>query len=235
MILLGLAVFWFFVIAGISWHFFSSARATKSVKTFEEGRHTLRRHGYSVPPAHIVEDEAHHVEAEAIRPRLRVVRDDVAETNEDVWAEWGREHGVAVEAPVARPRNPYAAYKATPTAELTMHLDEPLPRRVSMKVRRTRIFAGLLGSAIVFSLLNMVAGLSLLGDVAVLAWIGLVGFVVLALVAISLGYLNQPSFMTRRTPLASVTTLEPVVEDEEFYDADDTSDWRREPVRRALG
>jgi len=244
-IILGLLAFWAVVLVALFWRNIVGGREAKSVDRFNREHRVLRDHGYSVAPARTLEDEAPLMQPVApIAPRranLRLVRDTDTRASlaADVsWEDFNRSLGIedAPAAPV-RPANRYAAYKATPSVTMSAHREEPLKRTLTMKQRRTRIFSGLVGSALFFTAVNVLAGISFLQDVALVAWVGVVGYVVLALVAISQGYLNQPAFMTRRTSVATVTPL-PATRDEfvdEFYDESSAGQWEREPVKRAFG
>jgi hypothetical protein len=115
-------------------------------------------------------------------------------------------------------------------------------RRASMKTRRQSVFLLLAASAVALSGLSIVVGYSLLEDLALLAWMGLIFYVALALFAVSQGFLFESSLPIRIPQGRTLATIEPIyyedVEefDSEFYDENDDSEWRREsPSRYAVG
>jgi hypothetical protein len=115
-------------------------------------------------------------------------------------------------------------------------------RRATMKARRQSVFLLLAASAVALSGLSFVVGYSLLEDLALLAWMGLICYVALALFAVSQGFLFESSLPIRIPQGRKLATIEPLYDedveefDSEFYDANDDSEWRREsPSRYAVG
>lgn len=245
-LILGILVLWVVLLSPFAYRWLRDRGGERSIETFHHEHESLRRRGYSVQPARVLEDEVPLIEEAPRRPRLRVVRDEdtlpILES-EMSWEEWGRFHGIdAVNdevAPVrpARSNNPYAAYAATPPVTMTAPYYEEVPlRRVSMRTRRHRIATALVSAAVFFSGGNLLFGVSLFQDLAIVAWLGVVGYAALALTAVALGYLDQSSLGLRRPRVASVTPLDVVEEaPSAFYEDDEDSQWRREPSRYALG
>ncbi len=185
--------------------------------------------------------------------------------NRTSWDEWDRdydyEHPRTIAAPQESAHHRYAAYASAPSREAAVSRRVPSgadgvfldgPIRVSMRVRRTRIFASLGLSAIVTTGLNFLIGLSLLQYLAVLSWIGLVCYVATALFAVSQGYLEVSSLIggRRGAVVAPVYydddgSLEDdaavLYADQEYYEDHALDEepagerWRREPRRVALG
>jgi len=241
---------WIAILAPFGIRFLRDGRAEKSIATFSHEHEALRRQGYSVAPARSLDDaeDLEVASSPVARPRLRVVRDEDTYQSLETgtsWDEWSQDYdydgpvATPARAPRVTPRNRYAAYAATPSVSLPV-LDDAMPlRRTSMKTRRTRIFLGLIAGAAFFTLGNLVLGMSLMQDVAVLDWMGLAGYVALALFAVSQGYLDQSSIGLGRFSRTATAVIEelPVQDsyDDEFYDEGDQGQWQREPARYALG
>lgn len=239
MVFVIVALLWTVILTPFAFRSLRRSRAEKSIARFSAEHRTLRDAGYTVQPVRALLDEPEELERSAYPP-LRVVqhRDEVgsAEPNRSL-DEWARRSGLGERPRPTRSANPYAAYKATPSVTMTTHHDDAPIRRVSMRVRRTRIMAGLLTSAVGLTVGRVATGVSVLQSMAVVAWIALAVFAILALVAISLGYLDARSILPRAPRLATVTPLTPVADDlaNTFYDADESDAWRRESARRAIG
>jgi hypothetical protein len=95
---------------------------------------------------------------------------------------------------------------------------------------------------VALSVLNLAVGYTFIQDLAVLAWMGLLCYVALALFSVSQGFLFESSLPIRIPQGRRLATVEPMYDDDrdefdsEFYDADDDSEWRREsPSRYAVG
>ncbi|HEY5303486.1 MAG TPA: hypothetical protein VIJ86_05470 [Acidimicrobiales bacterium] len=181
--------------------------------------------------AYLYEEYAYEPEhaPERSRPRLTVVQDDDTYSSLEsrvTWDEWerdydydeprmigtGPDHGhhryaayASAPSPYASAPAPYASAPAPyvraaqPQRATPSHQD---PIRVSMMVRRRRIFACLTVSAIVTTGLDFLVGLSLLQYLAVLSWVTLVAYVAVALFAVSLGFIAASSLVGRRTTRA---------------------------------
>jgi hypothetical protein len=112
----------------------------------------------------------------------------------------------------------------------------------SMRSRRKVLFMRTALSAVVLTSLYFVVGYSIIEDLAILAWVGLVGYVALALFSVSQGYLHESSLPIRLPRSRPLATIEPLYDenseefDSEFYDSNSDDEWRREsPSRYALG
>ncbi len=192
--------------------------------------HRLDEYEYEEPPAPVATRAASSYAPR--RPRLTLVHpEDTYRTLESrgTWEEWSEDYDFdrdggarvgrygaprpsarAVSRPSARAASrpssasPYArAYSGFPT-DASLAYDEA-PLRTSTRVQRRRISVGLLGSALFFSALAYVTSISLVADLAYLAWLLVVGYVALALFALSQGYLTVGRVGTRRaypTPVA---------------------------------
>ena len=190
MIILGVVVVWVVLLTPFAVRRVRETNLDKSILNYRKGLQIMRRQGYSVQPARLLEDETPLEEVDA-RPRLRVVRDDEV-----------------LETPVA---NRYAAYSSVPNALVeTVVAEQPL---VSMRVRRARIFAGLVAGTVLLTAIATIAGGTLFVDAAILTGSALVLFVALAFVSVALGYLEPASLGVRR----SATAYAPVAE--QYHDA----------------
>lgn len=258
MLLIILALFWVALLAPIVVRRLRDNGTERSIQSFHTEHEVLSRQEYTVPPAHRLDQpdrEERHERAESRRPRLTVVHDDDTYGSLEArgtWSEWVDDYEFD-ETPAPRrgtPANRYAAAYSSVPSKSTVHsmYEEPIARHRSMKARRRVVFTRLVLGAVVMSIVSYVAGYSLLVDLAVVSWIGVVGFIALALYAISQGYLSESSLPLRlpqRRPLATVQPLydgtsvdyEDQYEDfDEFYEPDTDVRWRHESQpRRALG
>lgn len=250
-------------------------RSERSIEQFHVEHDSMRRHE-AVAPVHRLDDVEEYYETPSYgyedvpapraprRPHLRVVRDD--DTYQSLestpsWDEWADAYEFDVSAaPVARrgapssrplAANRYAsAYSSTPRGVV---VDQPAPRRRSMRARRRVMFLRTVAAALVLSVAAVVTGSSLVLDLAVVAWLAVVGFVALALYAVSQGYLSEGAVGLRRAhQSASVVELPPyatpprsgyaprpqraasAVSWEEWAAEDDDDGWGRD-ARYALG
>jgi len=258
MLLIVLALFWVALLAPIVVRRLRDNGTERSIQSFHTEHEVLSRQEYTVPPAHRL-DQADvrdiHQQTESRRPRLTVVHDDDTYGSLEArgsWSEWAEDYEFD-ETPAPRREistNRYAAaYSSVPNkSTVQSSYDEPVVRHRSMKARRRVMFTRLVLGAVVLSIFSYVAGYSLLVDLAVASWIAVVGFIALALYAISQGYLHESSLPLRlplRRPLATVQPLydeAPVAYDDEyedydeFYEPDTDVRWRHESQRRrALG
>jgi hypothetical protein len=272
MTLLIVAIFWLLLFGLLGFRWTKQNRHERSIDDFQVEHKALRSQGYRVAPARMLEDEQplDDVMPKAARPRLRVVRDtDTSATlaADGSWDEWSRDY--EFEAPVAHQsaepvvakaavtptvptsRNRYAAYAVAPTATTMIAPPEPPLRRVSMQQRRQRITVALVGGGLFFSVVNLLAGITMVQDLAIIDWVCFGLYAALAFYAVSQGYLEASSLglhafaklsgvrlpslpaRQRRPRLVAVAT-EPVAnESDEFFDADET--WERESAAVAFG
>ena len=258
MLLIIIALLWLALLTPMVVRRFRDNGTEKSIEHFHLEREVLSRQEYGVAPVNRLEARAPDRVAYGAprRPRLTVVHENDTyrslETRNS-WDEWSEDYDYD-DRTVRRETsmNRYAAaYSALPQADALRHehRDASLPRR-SMKTRRRVMFTRFVLGAIVISLLAYVTGYSLVTDLAAFAWISVIGFVALALFAVSQGYLHESSLglrIAQRRSVASVKTLydTPTGEfedeyddatDSEFYDPASEKQWRRDsPSQHALG
>ena len=260
MLLIIIALLWLALLTPMVVRRFRDNGAEKSIEHFHLEHEVLSRQEYAVAPVHRLEAQVpQRVAYDAPRrPRLTVVHENDTyrslETRNS-WDEWSEDYDYDRDDRAARratSMNRYAAaYSAVPEAAPLRdeHRDAPLPHR-SMKTRRRVMFTRLMLGAIVVSVFAYVTGYSLVMDLAVATWISVIGFVALALYAVSQGYLHESSLGIRipqRRSGASVKTLYYASSDEiegehdgefdsEFYDPASNGQWRRDsPSKYALG
>jgi hypothetical protein len=228
-------------------------RGERSIASFHTEHEVLSRQGYVVPPAHRLDETEvdDYVTYEGRRPRLTVVHDDDTYgmlESRGSWDEWSQDYDYDGEPRPTRqtePSNRYAAaYSSTPTDHSVQATYEP-PIRRSMRSRRRVMFTRLVAASIILSVLAYFVSYSILTDVAVLAWVMVAGFIALALLAVSQGYLHEsslPVHLPQRRGIASVQplydeyTAPPEGFDSEYYEPDDDQQWQRESMsRKAFG
>ncbi len=150
------------------------------------------------------------------RARLQVVQDDDTYRSLEsraTWDDWNDNYDydeVSVErAPVATANRYVAAYSAIPSQGVSAPYTQP--RRRAMAARRRVIFSRLILATIVITALGLGTGFSPLVDLAVVTWILVAGYVALALLAVSQGYLKETS-LGIRIPMRSsrLATIEPL-------------------------
>ena len=254
MLLIIIALFWVSILAPIAVKHFRDSGTEKSINSFHAEHEVLSRQNYAVEPAHRLDQEdsiTSKVRGLLNRPRLTVVHaDDSMRTDiRQEWNEWDQNLDEEFETPS---RNRYAsAYSSTPReasydAPSSYDRYQAPQTRNAMQLRRKKIFTRLLLSAVGLSALNFVAGFALLQDLAILAWIGVVGFVALAFYSVSQGYLSEESLPIRmpKIPqlpkLRQLASVEPLYDeapeqfDSEFYEPE-ADEWRHEAPRRAYG
>jgi hypothetical protein len=230
---------------------FRDSGTEKSIHSFHAEHEVLSRQEYSVPPAHRLDPfEQHDVRLEAEpRPRLTVVHPgDTYSSLESrtSWDEWANDYDYEREDGLSRPAeitNRYvSAYSSVPNEQEVLSAYDPRMRAGSMKQRRTAVFLLLGAVAIVLSGLNFAVGYSFIEDLAILAWVGLLCYVALALFAVSQGYLYESSLPIRIPQGRRVAGVEPLYGDyddayeSEFYADEDDEQWRRDsPSRYAVG
>ncbi len=191
--------------------------------------------------------------ARVTRPRLTVVHDD--DTYQTIesrssWDDWAADYEFDEPSPRrasassrvsderssrARPAsNRYvAAYSSTPSTSPVLR-DARATRR-SMRARRRVVFIRLVLAAVVLTVAAVAAGYSFVWDLAILAWIGVVAFVALALYAVSRGYLHESSVGLggRRQSLATVEPLDRYRRDDEWRGEPDYDDYERSDAYNA--
>jgi hypothetical protein len=253
MLLIILALFWVAILAPVVVRRFRDSGTERSITSFHAEHEVLSRQGYVVAPAHRLDQPDHHEARShaAPRPRLTVVHaDDTYRTLEtrDSWDEWSQAYDYDRDeaetrrvAPVA-PSNRYAsAYSSVPSDnDVRVHYETPTRQR-SMRARRKMLFMRTALAAVVLTATYFAVGYSIVEDLAILAWVALVSYVAMALVAVSQGYLHESSLpirLPRARQLATIAPLynEPAEFDSEFYESDAEDEWRRESSSRyALG
>lgn len=207
MLLILLALVWLALLTPVVVRKVRDFRADRSIDHFHEEHEVLSRQGYSVVPAHRLEDGLDEVRdvAPSRRTRLTLVHpDDTYRSIESrtTWDEWSDDYDFErdANAPVAVTAgdgaNHYArAYAARPSAPVVVGYEPPLRRR-SMRTQRRRLTLSLLGAAVLVTGLAFVAGSSLIDDLAYVAWLLVVSYAALALYAVSQGYLSTTFTLT---------------------------------------
>jgi hypothetical protein len=251
MLLIILGLFWVAILVPVVVRRFRDSGTEKSIHSFHQEHEMLSRQEYSVPPAHRLDPERQDEVFQGLesRPRLTVVHDNDTYRSLETrtsWDEWEDDYDYEREdqhVNRAEPANRYVtAYSSVPNEhEVKNSYNAPM-RRATMKARRQSVFLLLAASAVALSGLSFVVGYSLLEDLALLAWMGLICYVALALFAVSQGFLFESSLPIRIPQGRKLATIEPLYDedveefDSEFYDANDDSEWRREsPSRYAVG
>jgi hypothetical protein len=204
----------------------------KSIESFHVEHEVLKRQGYTVPPAHRLDErEPEYVPSADRRARLTVVHaDDTYQSLESrsSWDEWSEDYDYDDEPRTSRARlqtgNRYAAAYASVPSDVEVY-DAPLTRRRSARAQRRMIFTRLVLATVVTTALAVVVGYSFLVDLAIVTWVALAGFVALALFAVSQGYLDQSSLGLGRTRVAPLATIEPLRVPRRGYEADQEFDY----------
>lgn len=262
MLLIIIALLWLALLAPMVVRRFRDNGTEKSIENFHLEHEVLSRQEFAgAPPRRPEVRSPQRVAYETPRrPRLTVVHENDTyrslETRNS-WEEWSEdydyEHGQSAPRRESSLNRYAAAYSDLPAAE-SFRDARPDRRRAeghphrSMKSRRRVMFTRSVLAAGGLSVIAYATGYSLALDLAALAWIGVVGFVSLALYAVSQGYLHESSLGLRvpQRSQASVETLyaEPIdeLDDEfddefgEFYDPAHYGQWRRDsPSKYALG
>jgi hypothetical protein len=209
-----IALLWVALLAPVAIRRLRDGRAERSIESFHQEHEVLSRQAFTVPPAHrLSEPDEAPVHPDPRSSRLTVVHsDDTYRSLESrrSWEEWSedydyeRHNASAAPAPINR----YAsAYASVPRDADVYDRYEPPVRRRTMRAQRRRIIS-VLASAVVFTtVLALVAGSSLLVDVAILSWVALAGYAALALYAISQGWLYESSLWRGRTRSLSWATV----------------------------
>ena len=203
-------------------------RGDRSIEHFHEEHDVMGRRAVVEPVHRLDEYDGYDTyepdnRAQTHRPRLTVVHDD--DTYQSLesrgsWAEWSsdyefdesparrRDERVASRAQRPAASGYAAAYAATPRA--TSFQPAPTRRARSMRARRRVMFMRLVLTAVTLSVIGFFTGFALAWDLAIVAWIGVVGFIALAFYAVGQGYLHESSLglsSLSRRPAAPVEPL----------------------------
>jgi len=257
MLLIILALFWVALLAPTVVRRFRDHGAERSIESFHEEHRVLSRQEYAVPPAHRLEQpdqgDLSTESASARRARLTVVHaDDTYRSLESrgSWDEWSQDYDYDDDAQRrATTTNRYAsAYSSVPNQSTVRQEFETPIRRRSMKAQRKMMFGRLVLSAVLLSVIAYFSGVSLIMDVALVAWLCVVAFVALALYSVSQGYLDESSLPLHLPQRRSMATVQPLYDDypvsyegeseydDQFYEPDSDVRWQRDSQpRRALG
>lgn len=197
------------------------------------------------------------------RPHLTVVQDDDTYRSLEArhsWQDWSESYDFDQDdepRPAVQSNRYAAAYSSVPRQVDAVVYDEPPIRRRSMRARRRMMITRLVLATVLTSAIAYLTGVSVLLDLAVLSWVADAAYVALALYAISQGYLLETSLGIRLGRSSSLAPVEPLYDEydddeygdgpgygdgylaqpvSEFYDANDSGQWRRESQSRyALG
>ena len=262
MLLIILALVWIALLAPMVVKRIRENSSDRSIQSFHTEHQVLSRQEYTVPPAHRL-DQTDQFESRSSgsghRPRLTVVHDDDTYRSLEsrgTWDEWSRDYDYDHDDNVVSRReafarndasmNRYAAAYSSVQRDPVVHVDYQGPlRRRSMRNRRRVVLTRLVLSAVVLSVAAFVTGYSVITDLAIVAWVGVVGFIGAAIFAVSQGMLPTSSLPLRVPQRRELTTIQPLYEEpayqydefaSEFYEPDSDVRWRRESQsRRALG
>jgi hypothetical protein len=228
MVLVIIALLWVALLAPVAIRRLRDGRSEKSIESFHNEHEVLSRQGYTVSPAHrLSEPDVARAIADPRSSRLTVVHaGDTYGTLESrrSWDDWSEDYDYERHEGQDRPApmNRYAsAYASVPRDVSVYDRHEPLVRRRTMKAQRRRIITILVSAVVVMTSLALVAGSSLLIDVAILTWVAFAAYAALALYAISQGWLDEASLWTGRSRSRSMATVEPLYDDgsdEDTYD-----------------
>ena len=269
MLALIVALFWLAILTPWAVMKFRNSRLEKSIDHFHAEHEVLSRQGYSVAPArrlddaYLYEEHAYEPEHESgrSRPRLTVVQDNDTYSSLESrtsWDEWERDYDydeprmlVPRSETPSHSQHRYAAYVSSPGTSVTrsyradrsINSYDSLTAGSSMRVRRNRIFASLVSSALFSTSVNFLVGLSLLQYVTVLSWTALVLYVATAFFAISQGYLQVNSLLDRRANMAYSSDEgydvlydeDSAIDEEASWNSETNDEWRRERRSYALG
>ncbi len=249
MLLLVLALLWVAILIPIAVRYLRDGGTERSIESFYAEREMLSRQEHVVAPEQHFERPAPlaHEPERGRRPHLTVVHpDDTVGSLQarGTWDDWSRNYDYEDDVDRARhhqEKNRYAAaYATVPGDGFRASYDAPYQDRVSMRVRRRRICVTLLVLCMVLTALTFVSKSPMLENVAVVAWDALLGFVVLALVSLGLGYMGTSSATEEYEEFpAYEPVVAPALRDfvyDDFIKVADEREWRRETGRqRALG
>ena len=257
MLLIILALFWVALLAPTVVRRFRDHGAERSIESFHEEHRVLSRQEYAVSPAHRLEqsdqEDSFAESGSSRKARLTVVHaDDTYRSLESrgTWDEWSQDYDYDDDSTQRlTPRNRYAAaYSSVPNQSAVRQEFEPTIRRRSMKAQRKMMFGRLALSAVVLTLIGYFSGVSVLMDVALVAWLCLVAFVALAFYSVSQGYLDESSLPLHLPQRRSMATVQPLYDEypvnyedeseygDQFYEPNSDVRWQRDSQpRRALG
>jgi hypothetical protein len=240
---------WVAILIPIAVRYFRDSGTERSIESFYAEREMLSRQDRSFTSEHPSDrpEPPTSFELEAPRrPRLTVVHpDDTVGSLQarGTWDDWSRDYDYDDRAEVRRHRqemNRYAAaYTSVPGEGFGAAYDVPYEESGRMRVRRRRVFVTLLVACLAFTALTFVSKSPFVEDAALLVWVALLGFVVLALVSLGLGYMG-----TANVPRTSADDFdyEPVIPHSdhdyelEYREIAGEQHWRREAApRRAFG
>jgi hypothetical protein len=250
-LLLVLALLWVAILVPIAVRYFRDSGTERSIESFYAEREMLSRQERAMSPEYHYErpEPPPSYEPETPRrPRLTVVHpDDTVGSLQarGTWDDWSHDYDYDDDTDAQRRRrekNRYAAaYSSVPGDRFGAAYNVPYEENGLMRVRRRRVFVTLLVACLAFTAFTFVSTSSIIVNAAFLAWAALVGFVVLALVSLGLGYMGTSSL---RADFVDEPDYEPIVPlprrendyDDDFGDVDNEPQWRRESApRRALG
>lgn len=209
-------------------------RSDRSIEHFHEEHDVMARRAVVEPVHRLDEYDGYEPEyrSQPHRPRLTVVHDDDTYQSLEArssWDEWSEDYEFdetftrrSAPTPPRPTTNHYAAaYSSTPRSPSVR--SAPVARARSMRARRRVMFTRLVLTAVTLSVIGFFTGFALAWDLAIVAWIGVVGFIALAFYAVGQGYLHESSLglgSLSRRPAARVEPL----------DARRTRSTRTEPV-----
>ncbi|MFZ1062098.1 MAG: hypothetical protein WAN30_01340 [Acidimicrobiales bacterium] len=249
MLLLVLALLWVAILVPIAVRYFRDSGTERSIESFYAEREMLSRQEYvhaPDPPDEFPDSPLRYEPERTRRPHLTVVHPDDTIGSlraRGTWDDWSRDYDYDDREDVAAQRretNRYAAaYSSVPGDGFGSSYSVPYEEQGRMRVRRRRIFVSLLVLCLALTASTFVTTTSVLEDAAALAWVALLGFVVLALVAMGLGYLGTAS--VPRTSFDDfvyepVTPVSDRAHETEYGTMAGEPPWRREAApRRAFG
>ena len=252
MLLIILALFWVALLAPMAVRRLRDGGTERSIESFHAEHEVLSRQEYAVAPAHRL-GRARRAREPGRANRARLAPDGrsrrrhlpVARDRAARGTSGAEDYDYDATRGPPPPVNRYAAaYSSVPRAEEYERRPAPALRaRRSARAQRRLIFTSLGAAVVVMTGAAFALSSSLVVDVAIVAWVALVGFVSLALYAVSQGYLDESSLGLRRRsrPLATVEPFRREAEaayadDDEFdYDESPDASWRRGSSRYALG
>jgi hypothetical protein len=144
MLALIVALFWLAILAPWAVVKLRNSRSERSIDSFHAEHEVLSRQGYSVAPAHrldeayLYEEQAYEPDHEAARsrPRLTVVQENDTYSSLEgrlTWDEWDRDYDydeprtIGTHASFNQGNNRYSAYASTPTVSARSYLSTSLP------------------------------------------------------------------------------------------------------------
>jgi hypothetical protein len=252
MLVLVLALFWVAILIPVVVRYFRDSGTERSIESFYAEREMLSRQERAAPSEDYYQRPSVAPVAERDlpgRPRLTVVHPgDTLGTLQarGSWDDWSRDNDYEEGRSAGqsmREKNRYAAaYSSVPGDGFGSGYNAPYDELSTMRVRRRRIFVSLLVMCLLVTALTFLSSSPTLVDAAVVAWAALLGFVVLALVSLGLGYMGAPALDGDRTSTSRFSPMKPLYPDdfasfdEDEDDSNEERQWQRETVpRRAFG